>query len=151
VQAIRFFPPLLILRALDDLHELAIASRNLSAIDRVLAVVEGDLARRADELEDRLGSVLSLAERIESGLPSIEALLKRLDELNSQLGNIATLARPVTEVLPAVERINESVSVLTETTSTLAAAVGPLQGASERLGRIADRLPGAGKSRNAAH
>jgi len=122
------FPPLLIVRALDDLHELAVASRNLSAVD---------------QLESRLAGLLDLAARIESGLPSIAALLEQLDALNAQLGNIATVAEPVSEVLPAVERINASVSVLTETTSTLAAAVGPLQGASERLGRIADRLPGA--------
>lgn len=142
------FPPLLVLRALDDLHELAVASRSIARIDSVLALVEGDLIGRVDELEARLGGVLELAGRIETGLPSIGALLERLDELNAQLGAIAELAQPVSEVLPAVERINESVSKLTETTATLAAAAGPLQGASERLGRIADRLPGAGKTRS---
>lgn len=141
------FPPLLLLRALDDLHKLALASKNLTAIDRVLALIEGDLADRVDALDARMAGVLTLVERIETGLPAISAVMARLDELNSQLGNIAALAEPVTEVLPAVERINESVTSLTETTATLAAAVGPLQGASERLGRIADRLPGANRSR----
>jgi hypothetical protein len=36
---------------------------------------------------------------------------------------------------------------LRESTSTLATAVEPLQGASERLGRIADRLPGGARPR----
>jgi hypothetical protein len=38
-------------------------------------------------------------------------------------------------------QISASVAQLEETTTTLAEAVAPLQGASERVGRLMDRLP----------
>ncbi len=59
----------------------------------------------------------------------------------------------ISEVLDKVERVDahlmplqrlgESLDTLRESTAVLAETVEPLKGATERLGRIADRLPGA--------
>ena len=38
-------------------------------------------------------------------------------------------------------QISSSIGQLEETTTTLAEAIAPLQGASERVGRLMDRLP----------
>ena len=59
-------------------------------------------------------------------------LLDRLDRLDDTTK--ATVAR--------LEAIDRAIEVLSSSSGILAAAVEPLQGVSERVARIADRLPG---------
>jgi hypothetical protein len=111
--------PRLTLRALDDLHRLAEAAERLPDIERTVISVQRDVVRAADEVDARLTDLLAFARRLELELPALGIGLTSLQD------------------------IAPSVDVLTEAARTLAATVQPLRGASERLGRLADRLPGA--------
>lgn len=76
-----------------------------------------ELARSAGELTD-------LPERIAELAVHLDQTREHLAPLASETG-----------------RISASVSQLGETTTALAEAIAPLQGASERFGRLVDRLP----------
>ena len=107
--------PRLVLRALDDLHAIAEAARELPAIESRLTEqmrsAEAELRRARKTAGARAGELLALLERLDSDLPS--------------------MAQAV-----------ESIRSLEAATKTLAAAVEPLQGTAERLGRISDRIAG---------
>ena len=107
--------PRLVLRALDDLHAVAEAARELSAIEarltEQLTSAEAELRRVRKTADARAGALLAVLERLDADLPSMAEAV-------------------------------ESVRSLEAATKTLAAAVEPLQGTAERLGRISDRLIG---------
>ena len=108
-------PARLLLRAADDLHAIARAADDLAAI--------AEAAR---------------------SLPRIEAALtERISELDARMAGLLELAERIERGLPALERLLATIDDLGTATATLATAVGPLQGVAERLGRIADRLPGS--------
>ena len=107
--------PRLVLRALDDLHVLAEAARELPEIEaRLTAQVrsaEAELRRARKTADARAAALLAVLERLDSELPSMAEAV-------------------------------DSIRSLDAATKTLAAAVEPLQGTAERLGRISDRLTG---------
>lgn len=166
-------PPRLVVRAMDDLHtlaqaarwatevgeeldvrgavrdmrSLAEAARRLPDIERTLVGTEKELAKRADRLDARLREALKLVRSMEGDLPAVAGVLETADSINSQLTTVTRLADRVDDGLPSFERVLDSVDALREATAILAAAVEPLQGISERLGRVADRLPGGVRAR----
>ncbi len=107
--------PRLVARALDDLHTLAIAARELPEIEarmtEQLRSAEAELRRARKTADARAGALLAVLERLDADLPSMAEAV-------------------------------ESIRSLEAATKTLAAAVEPLQGTAERLGRISDRLIG---------
>ena len=110
--------PRLVLRALDDLHAIAIASRELTAIEARLTAQLGEVDRRG-------GEILEAIDRADERAAGLLAALDRIDE-----------------DLPSLAEAVESIRSLEAATKTLALAVEPLQGTAERLGRISDRLTG---------
>ena len=106
--------PRLLTRALDDLHAIAEAARELPAIEARLTEqvrsAEAELRRARKTADARAGALLAVLERLDSDLPSMAEAVESIRSL--------------------------------EATKTLAAAVEPLQGTAERLGRISDRLIG---------
>ena len=107
--------PRLVVRALDDLHALAEAARELPEIEaRLTAQVrsaEAELRRARKTADARAGALLRVLERLDADLPSLEQAV-------------------------------ESIRSLEAATKTLAVAAEPLQGTAERLGRISDRIAG---------
>ena len=107
--------PRLVARALDDLHAIAIAARELPEIEarmtEQLRSAEAELRRARKTADARAGALLAVLERLDADLPSMAEAV-------------------------------ESIRSLEAATKTLAAAVEPLQGTAERLGRISDRLIG---------
>ena len=110
--------PRLVARALDDLHAIAIAARELPEIEarmtEQLRSAEAELRRARKTADARAGALLAVLERLDSDLPSMAEAV-------------------------------ESIRSLEAATKTLAAAVEPLQGTAQRLGRISDRLIGGGR------
>ena len=117
------FDPRLLLRAFDDLHTLSQAA--VTALDDLHTVA--DVARNLQDIEERLTA------RIVAAQTTLEEAVAIADRLLAFDDRAA-------EVL-------ETVTILNASATTLAAAVEPLQGATERLGRITDRLPGGGAKR----
>jgi GTP1/Obg family GTP-binding protein len=107
--------PRLVVRALEDLHALAEAARELPAIEARLTAqlrsAEAELRRARKMADERAGELLRVLERLDSDLPSLEQAV-------------------------------ESIRSLEAATKTLAVAAEPLQGTAERLGRISDRIAG---------
>lgn len=118
---VRLIDPRLWLRAFDDLHTLAQAA--VAIVDDVHDVAE--VARGLEGLEARLASA------------------------EATLAEAVTIARGLLAIDDRAAEVLETVQVLNASAKTLAAAAEPLQGATERLGRIADRLPGGGGGRRA--
>ena len=121
----RILDPRLWLRAFDDLHTLSEAA--VAALDDLHAVAE--IAKGLEDIEARLTT------RVESAQETLEEAV--------------AIARRLLVIDDRAAEVLESVQILNAAATTLAAAVEPLQGATERLGRIADRLPGGGAGRRA--
>ena len=135
-------PHRLVLRALDDLHALAEAAKSLPD-------VEARLTLKVDELETRAAEVLEALAQAEATLADGIAIGERLDEraiavldrtdrVVAAAYGVTQAAEHVIEVLPSLEASAAAATVLAQTAE-------PLQGLVERLGRIADRLPGGGR------
>ena len=105
-------------RALEDLHTIAIAARELTGIEARLTAQLGEVDRRG-------GEILEAIDRADERAAGLLAALDRIDE-----------------DLPSLAEAVDSIRSLEAATKTLAAAVEPLQGTAERLGRISDRITG---------
>ena len=149
------FPPALLLRAADDLHQIAELARALTrdgegplelrrALDDLSAV--GDAARRVPDIEEKLAStedaIVDRVEGLERRLDGLLALAERLEASLRHHRDPRKVERVDAHLMP-LQRLGESLDTLRESTAVLAETVEPLKGATERLGRIADRLPGA--------
>ena len=135
-------PHRLVLRALEDLHALAEAAKSLPD-------VEARLTLKVDELETRAAEVLEAMAQAEATLADGIAIGERLDEraiavldrtdrVVAAAYGVTQAAEHIIEVLPSLEASAAAATVLAQTAE-------PLQGLVERLGRIADRLPGGGR------
>lgn len=139
-------PPRLLLRALDDLHQIALAAQDIGP--RL-----GALQDRADSIEEQLGEAIAIARQIEErGREAIEmagridaraeailALADRVDDRAAEImaeakviqltaAEVAVRGGQVAEALPLLQRALEIAE--------------PLESTVERLGRLVDRLPG---------
>lgn len=118
-------PPKLLLRALDDLH--------------TIATVAEDVNRRLARLETSADALVTIGAQMEVHARNVLDLGGRIDERGKQIvaegkiiqdraREVSERAGQVLEALPLLERA--------------IALAQPLEGAVERLGRVADRLPG---------
>ncbi len=110
--------PRLLPRALEDLHAIAIAARELPQI-------EARLTAQLAAVDRRGGEILEAIDRADARAAGLQKALDRIDA-----------------DLPSLAEAVESIRSLEAATRTLALAVEPLQGTAERLGRISDRIAG---------
>jgi Holliday junction resolvasome RuvABC ATP-dependent DNA helicase subunit len=120
--------PRLVLRAFEDLHQIALAARELPS-------VEQRLTARVDDVQRVLEDALVAAE----ALPSLDARAAALLEVAQEAA--AELAELLDVALASAEKLEAAATKLALAAEPMAAAAEPLTGAAERLGRIADRLP----------
>ncbi|MBA2349850.1 MAG: hypothetical protein H0V81_16350 [Solirubrobacterales bacterium] len=139
-------PPRLLFRALDDLHQIALAARDigprLSTLqDRADSIEEqlGEAIDIARQIEERGREAIEMAERIDTRAQAVLDLADRVDERASEImaeahtiqltaAELALRGGQVAEALPLLQRALEIAE--------------PLDGTVERLGRLVDRLPG---------
>lgn len=122
-----FAPASLTVRALDDLHQLAEASR--WALQR-----RDDASATVQELKDQLTELIAVQRQAVETQRSLAGLQAQLVELVTRL-----------ESSPQAEAALKAMDDLRESLETLAGTTEPLQGAAESIGRVADRLPGKGR------
>ena len=113
--------------AVDDLHTLAGAAPALTDLAGAVAALE--------KLTDAIGAVETLAEHADTTLPELPPRLRSLDDA------LATAAGELQKVTPDVRTVAGRIDALDEQIKVLADALAPLQGTTERLGRLVDRLP----------
>jgi hypothetical protein len=132
-------PPRLVRRALDDLHAVARAAREISA------ALDG-FERRADEVTRQLDTALAMLARIETMGGRIdaraEAILGMGEGIEESVGAVLTQGAAIEQ---AARELALSGAALAEALPTLQRGLEiaePLEGVVERVGRIVDRLPG---------
>jgi hypothetical protein len=101
------------------------------ALERLASTAE-DLQRLADVTPaiEAIGALAEDARRLVADPVRTEELFAAIAAI-TRIGDMSTMLGPLGE---AVKQLNTAASALTTT-------VSPLQGASERLGRLVDRLP----------
>lgn len=102
---------------------------------------------------DRLADVSTTLERLATLDQSLQKLgelgptLERISELGEAVKGIAALEDSVKQIaalegsLAKLSELADTMDELQVSVATLAQAIAPLQGASERLGRMVDRIP----------
>lgn len=122
--------PRLTLRALDDLHQIAMGARDgvqlLASLDETAREVQQQidvLMTRAEHVERRIDGLLEMGDQV----------LKEIPDIQRSAHEVAVRGAEVAAALPLLERA--------------IAIADPLEGTVERLGRIVDRLPG-GRARD---
>lgn len=155
-------PPRLLLRALEDLHTIALAAARLEEVEerldaRLAAVLElgerveqlGELVdERIGQIDARAAEVVALGERVDGRAEAIVAMGERVD---GRLERLVGVGDRVDEILEQGRRIEEVANEVANRGGQIAEALPilgravemavPLEGAVERLGRIVDRLP----------
>ena len=120
--------PRLLVRALEDLHAIAAAARELPEVER--------------RLTERLASAEAELRRANAHASELLVAVERIDDVEREVSELVRLAGELRDGLPALDEALRSIRSLEGATATLASAAEPLQGTAQRLGRIADRLPG---------
>lgn len=119
-------PPKLLVRALDDLHRLAVSAE--------LAM------EKLDKLDRRADQILELGGRLDERAEEIV-------ELGRRMGNLGEDIRAQGEVIQrradAVAKTGKEIVDALPTLERAVSLVSPLEGAVERMGRMVDRFPGA--------
>lgn len=151
--ALPLLPARLAVRALDDIHALAVVATDMhtradrleSRLDDIMRLGESieatgdELLRMAHRIDERAASVLTLGERIELRAESVLDLGARIDARGGEIvAEGAQIRAAAVEVTTRAGQILEALPLLERAISM----AEPLEGAVERLGRIADRLPG---------
>ncbi len=137
-------PPLLLFRALEDLHTLAVnVPRALEAVERLddrgRQIVA--LGERAMDMGDR---IMAIGERIDARGDAIVELGHHFEKLGDAMTQEAKATQAAAQDVVTTAREILAVTPLLEQ----AIALGePLEGAIERIGRIVDRLPGGRQTR----
>jgi hypothetical protein len=156
--------------ALEQLAALAPAVRDLATLAPPLAelaglamelrtlVGPGGLARVAPVVED-LHTLTRQAERLTAALPMLGTVQQALSAASPALFELARMGRSLDDLAGArdalvrlaetsasMRPLADSVSDLHATVMALSGTITPLQGASERLGRLVERFP-AGRRR----
>jgi hypothetical protein len=119
--------------AVGSLERLADVSGQLEGLTAAAERIAG-VSTSLERLADASGVLPQLAGAAEelTGMPDdMRSLVTHLDKAASQLD---ILVNDATRLASIIERLDETIT-------TLAATLGPLQGATERVGRIVDRLP----------
>jgi methyl-accepting chemotaxis protein len=111
-------------------------SEDLDRIRSALAATSEQLESLREDVRPELAGVRDATERVDSGLQSqvesVEKLDRSLKDVGALLGSrLSALHELLTPVVKDAGEVRE--------------VVEPLQGATERVGRVADRLPGPGK------
>ncbi|HWD85258.1 MAG TPA: hypothetical protein VG321_05880 [Solirubrobacteraceae bacterium] len=124
------FPPRLVMRAFDDLHRAAGAIVRMSA--------------SAEALREEVAGIRRLAEPIPGEL---DALRVEFGGSNDEIARLREAFGPeLAAVRRASEEVSQSVRRLTRDADEMREVVEPLQAATERVGRVAERLPGGGRT-----
>jgi uncharacterized protein YoxC len=141
-----FFPPRLLFRAFDDIHRMADAAVSVAATMRSLRqdmdALRVAFAGADAELEDLRKAFVPEARGIHR---AARALHEDVENITTLLGALDTDVKDMGHRLTSeVASLHATIQVLVREADDMRQVVEPLQSATERVGRVADRLPGGG-------
>ena len=130
-------PPLLLKRALDDLHDLAGLARSL-----------GTLPDKIDGLHREIRGLRADLKPMPAKLDDVYDGLKPMEHLAAVRKNVAPLERAITSVREAVDELEPMISEMDEAIRALDPRLAAIQASVEPIGTLADRLPGSRRNRS---
>lgn len=164
-------PPRLLFRALDDLHTLALAAARLERVEESLNARADAILAMGDRIDGRTEAIIEMGDRIlELGVrmddraeaviemgAQIAALGERIASLGERMdARSEAILEQGDAVIAAAREVADRGAELAAALPVMQRAIEmaePLEGVVERLGRVADRLPGGaargGRSRAA--
>ena len=126
-------PPRLMLRALEDLHTLALAAARLERVEAGLNERADKIIAMGEQIDRRAEALLELGEKLVELGGRTDAILAQGERIEAAAREVADRGAELTAALPVMQRAIEMAE--------------PLEGVVERLGRVADRLPGGARGR----
>ena len=148
-------PPMLVKRALDDLHDLAGLARSLGTLpgklDRLHEEIRGlrsDLEPLPDQmaaLNDGIGGVNRTLDPVPAKLDGVQDLLEPMQELEPVRRATVPLEGAILSVREAVDGLEPMLERLDASIRELQPRLDGIHGAVEPIGSLADRLPGSGR------
>jgi hypothetical protein len=126
-------PPRLMLRALEDLHTLALAAARLERVEERLNERADMIIAMGGQIDRRAEALLELGERLVELGGRTDAILAQGERIEATAREVADRGADLAAALPVMQRAIEMAE--------------PLEGVVERLGRVADRLPGGQRGR----
>jgi predicted nucleic acid-binding Zn-ribbon protein len=135
-------PQRLIFRAVEDLHRIANAMSHVPGLLDELRYEFGGSNREIDRLRrafvPELAEIREAARGMQDEVRAMRALMRQLDDDLRQMGQ---------KVTGEMGALNDQVGTLTDEADEMRQVVEPLQAATERVGRLAERFPGPGRRR----
>jgi ABC-type transporter Mla subunit MlaD len=152
------FTPRLLLRAFDDLHRIADAAVSAAATMRALHEEAAGLRAAFGPLRDDMdalraafaGADAELEALRESFVPEVERIRGAVDALRGNVANmpiqLGALDSDFNEIgsrlASELASLHATIYVLVREADEMRQVVEPLQSATERVGRVANKLPG---------
>jgi ABC-type transporter Mla subunit MlaD len=102
-----------------------------------------DTARRSAEIALALPRIALALERLANSTDDLRRLADTGDELRRLLRSASS--EDLVQARETLQRVADTVAQLNLAVASLNTTVSPLQGATERLGRLVDRLPQRGR------
>jgi ABC-type transporter Mla subunit MlaD len=118
---------------------------DIGALIRTSVFAGVETARRGAELALALPRIALALERLANSTDDLRRLADTGDELRRVLQSAD--GGDLVQARETLERVADTVAQLNLAVASLNTTVSPLQGASERIGRLVDRLPQRGGSR----
>lgn len=167
-------PPRLLFRALDDLHTLALAAGRLERVEESLNARADAILAMGDRIDGRSSAILELGEQIVAMGGQVVAMGERFDAIDERAEAILELGERIValgsrvddvdaragqileqgvEVVAAARDVSAQGAALAAALPVMQRAIEmaePLEGVVERLGRVADRLPGGARPRSSS-
>ena len=149
-------PPLLLKRALDDLHDLAGLARGLGTLPGKLDGLHDEIRGLREDLEPLPGDIDGLHEEIRGMRADLKPMPAKLDDVYDGLKPMEHLGAVRENVAPleqAIVSVREAVDVLEPMIREMDGAIRDLHPrleaiqAVEPIGTLADRLPGSRRNR----
>lgn len=148
-----FLPQRLLVRALDDLHRIADAAAAIGGFMRSERPVDSirewmDVTAEAlQSLRDQAAGVRSSVEPMPADLKTLRDEFGRADDEIARLREafgpeLAAFRRAADGILGEMGALRRSINALVRDADEISDVVEPLQAATERVGRVAERLPG---------
>jgi prefoldin subunit 5 len=122
------------------LGEIVEALRVLPELNRRLAAIEQN-TRQLPEIEAQIEDVARGTAVLREMVKHTEQIAETMPVLVELQASIPTIVPVLSSLNDLIEPLHASVLELQRSTRTLADVSEPLQGAAERFGRMADRLP----------
>jgi chromosome segregation ATPase len=144
-------PPVLLKRALDDLHAIGQLARRLTALEgevrERLAEAEDELRERVDRIEAELARVRAAVEPLPVHLDEIERELAPMQHLKAVRDAVEPLEHSMVAVRQSVDELEPMIQDLDGRVQRIDPKLSEIQDAVTPIGDLAERLPGGGRRR----